>query len=324
MKNIYLIALFTFFLFSCGINMEKSHFAKRVDFRARLEPKGQILSGAGQSPEAFAHYVDVVGRQNAPSIFMFYIGLHEDPVKWMKEQKKEMEKYEWMLIPQIGVSMTRDHGNGYDKDVANGMYDLNIHRMIDLLKEWNMPVFLRIGYEFSGSWNGYEATSYKQAFIRITKKIREAGLDNVATVWCYGLDDHNPVDFMSYYPGDEFVDWWGIDLFRPEEFSNKETISFIEKSLIHSKPLMIGESTPRNVGVLNGKDSWNSWFKLYFEILNKYPHFKAFCYINWDWSRFPQWHDWGDGRLERNKEVSGLFNKTLRDPIFRHGSSRRN
>ena len=35
---------------------------------------------------------------------------------------------------------------------------------------------------------------------------------------------------------------------------------FMDNAGVHKKPVMIGETTPRNVGVLNGQTSWNQWF----------------------------------------------------------------
>jgi len=51
------------------------------------------------------------------------------------------------------------------------------------------------------------------------------------------------------------------------------------------------------------------------------PGIKAFCYINWDWSMYPQWKDWGDSRLQVNKTVGNNFAAVLKDPLFFHGTS---
>lgn len=144
-------------------------------------------------------------------------------------------------------------------------------------------------------------------------------MEKVATVWCYGYDDQKNSPFMDYYPGDEYVDWWGIDLFKPEEFKNPEVLSYLDNSLKYKKPLMIGESTPRSVGVLDGFRSWNDWFEPYFHLMKRQPNVKAFCYINWNWAFYPQWSDWGDGRLEENDFVSQRFIKEMEHSIFRHG-----
>lgn len=297
------------------------NYQTRTEFGARLEPKGQILSGAGQSAEAFENYVQLLGETRLPAIYMLYVGLDTDPTAWLEEHKNIMDKYDWNLIPQLGLSMTKDGDpeKHYEQDVSDGLYDDNIQKLIDVLKKWDRPVFIRIGYEFNGHWNGYQPESYKKAFCYITNKFRKAGLEKVATVWCYGYDDQKNSPFMDYYPGNEYVDWWGIDLFKPEEFKNPEVLSYLDNSLKYKKPLMIGESTPRSVGVLDGFRSWNDWFEPYFHLMKRQPNVKAFCYINWNWAFYPQWSDWGDGRLEENDFVSQRFMKEMEHSIFRHG-----
>ena len=50
---------------------------------------------------------------------------------------------------------------------------------------------------------------------------------------------------------------------------------------------------------------------------------KAFCYINWEWSTYPQWANWGDARLEEAPEsLVELYRQELRDPIFFHATDK--
>lgn len=305
----------------CFACCNQPEYQPRTEFGARLEPKGQILSGAGQSEDAFENYVKLMGENRAPAIYMLYAGLDTDPTEWLKTHMTIMDKYNWNLIPQLGLSMTKDGDpeKHYEQYVAEGLYDENVMKLINILKEWDRPVFVRIGYEFNGHWNGYQPESYKKAFCYLTNKFREAGLDKVATVWCYGYDDQKNVPFMDYYPGDKYIDWWGIDLFQPKEFNNPEVLSYLDYSLKHKKPLIIGESTPRSVGVLGGSESWKKWFEPYFCLMKVQPNIKAFCYINWNWASYTQWSDWGDGRLEGNDFVGQHFIKEMDHPIFCHG-----
>ncbi|HEX2955106.1 MAG TPA: hypothetical protein VHR47_14155, partial [Bacillota bacterium] len=171
---------------------------------------------------------------------------------------------------------------------------------------------------FNGtSWNGYEAETYKPAFIRIVKAIRAHHLE-AATIWCAALPLRN---YMDFYPGDEYVDWWGIDLFLPSELKSQETFSFLGNADLHGKPVIIGESTPRSVGVGGGQGSWNRWFKPYFNLIRSSRVIKAFCYINWNWANYPQWSDWGDARLETKPVVADNYCNEMRLPLYFHGTS---
>lgn len=79
-------------------------------------------------------------------------------------------------------------------------------------KALGRPAFVRIGYEFNGRWNGYVPETYIPAWRRVVAAMRAHRLDDVAAVWCYASDIRNLPDLMDWYPGDEWVDWWSIDL----------------------------------------------------------------------------------------------------------------
>jgi hypothetical protein len=85
---------------------------------------------------------------------------------------------------------------------------------------------------------------------------------------------------------------------------------------------MIGESTPRRIGVNNTDTSWNEWFSPYFELIKNHPHVKAFSYINWNWAKYEMWDDWGDCRLEQNQELASKYIRELKAGIYQHGASK--
>jgi len=123
-------------------------------------------------------------------------------------------------------------------------------------------------------------------------------------------------DYRRFYPGDEFADWWGIDLFSVEHFDAANTVAFMRDAAARRYPVMIGESTPRFVGVQDGAASWEKWFAKYFAFIRAHRHCKAFCYINWNWAGYPQWADWGDGRITANAEVLRRYREELRDTLY--------
>ncbi|MBC7903766.1 MAG: hypothetical protein H7Y27_10095, partial [Gemmatimonadaceae bacterium] len=188
------------------------------------------------------------------------------------------------------------------------------------IKEWGIPCYIRVGYEFNGRWNGYDPAAYRQAFIRISTAFRENKVDNAALLWCFATD--GGADFISFYPGDEYVDWWSIDLFSENHFADPKTTAFLDSALIHRKPVMIGESTPRKVSVQGGEQSWNRWFQPFFKLIKQHPHVKGFCYINWDWTT-TRWSDWGDGRIEANSFIKEKFLDEMRSDLYLHGMKKK-
>ena len=109
---------------------------------------------------------------------------------------------------------------------------------------------------------------------------------------------------MPWYPGDDYVDYWGVNVFgvfeKPPSVNSNAGIGspyilqFIQAAVNRSFPVMIGESTPRGIGgdgMPNGcaySDAWNAWYEPYFEMINNASlNIKSFCYINWDWWNSP-------------------------------------
>jgi hypothetical protein len=309
-----------------------SPFVPRLNFGRRLEPAGDVvLHGAGQSPDAFKDYWDAVGV-NKPSVYMTYISLKDDLPKYFATLQAELELYApARLMPQIGLFMNGgglgEHpGPHYEHEVAEGKYDAQIEALCRGLKYLNRPVYLRIGFEFNGSWNGYVAEPFKAAWRRIVMALRAHNLNQVATLWCYcplasarektwGVDR----DYAPFYPGDDWVDWWSIDLFEPAQFAIENALFFMKDAEQHGFPVMIGETTPRWVGgVQRGAATWGTWYETFFNFIRAQPAVKGFCYINWDWAKYPGMDDWGDARIGENPVIVENYQQEMTNAFYRH------
>ncbi len=295
-------------------------FKPRADYAARLEPRGIIQHGAGQDPGAFARYSEVMPESGRPVIYMAYISLKDLRPGWADDLRRRMAlPLSTFAALQIGLSMTADPepGTAYEDRVAAGEFDSQIQALVAGLRRLGVPVYLRIGYEFNGrSWNGYRPEPYKEAFRRVTAAIREAEPElEVATVWCAAMDGTR--DFEEFYPGDEFVDWYGIDIFAARHFDDPDLALFAAAAEARQKPLMLGETTPRGEGA-QSPAAWDRWFEPFFRWMAATPNLKQFNYINWDWAERgeainPNWVDWGDARLETEdaEAVRGRYIEVL-------------
>jgi hypothetical protein len=88
-----------------------------------------------------------------------------------------------------------------------------------------------------------------------------------------------------------------------------------------NKPVLIGESTPRYVGVLSGQTSWDTWFYPYFKFIADNPGIKMFCYINWNWANYPSWATWGDAQIQDNQLVAANYDEEMNSSLYFHGAS---
>ena len=170
------------------------------------------------------------------------------------------------------------------EDINPGLiqaYKNAIDVMVNTMKSWDRQIYLRIGYEFDGSWNCYGSEVYKNAFQYISKQFKEAGAKNVALVWqssSWPRDEqpHHPeYNFIvtaedhleKWYPGDEYVDWIGLSTFfgsnyedsqwscsnlNPEFYSASMAPTDVHNRVLEfarkrNKPAMIAEAAPQGM-----------------------------------------------------------------------------
>jgi hypothetical protein len=292
-----------------------------VYFGRKLEPRGRVvLHGAGQTDDAtFREYSARMGP-NRPMLYMTYVDLKEDLDGFFKQLHSDIGSYPDYLVPQIGLSLNAGQAaTHYEGDVAQGQMDDRVAMLCKGLKSLDRPVYLRIGYEFNGQWNGYDPADYILAFRRIAVALR-ACAPETATVWNYAPDALGAAytsDYMRFYPGDDFVDWWAINLFAEDSFDSAGTRHFLDDAVAHRFPVMVAESTPRRHPVTEGAKVVDGWYKPYFELMRRYPQIKAFCYINWDWRKYPQWADWGDARIQNDPRVLAFYRGEVANKLYR-------
>ena len=160
-----------------------------------------------------------------------------------------------------------------------------LNYLIDQLKKFVTPVYLRIGFEFDNIAYCYSSKYYKEAFRGIKKRLDERKAYNVATVWhaVSGATDfptpngdcnYSDLDhYDKWYPGDEYVDWIGFSSFLNGNYNdhqipcwcNDYVGGILEPQIpfrqvhdrilnfgrSHNKPVMIAESGPWAYDIAN-------------------------------------------------------------------------
>jgi hypothetical protein len=283
-----------------------------TNFDQKFEPKGKkVLHGAGQSPETFKNYWDAV-QQNKPIIYMTYIKF-QSMDKWINRISDEIDPYPNIML-QIGLNF-RIYKKDGTKDIFEGKHDETLMNFSNKLKSLNRKTFIRLGYEFDKK-DRYKPKDYIKAFRYIIEFLNKEGHKNIAYVWC-SCPYPGTEKFEPYYPGDEYVDWFGVDVFDPRFFNNYEpTNRFIKMAKEHNKPVMICESSAIKIGIENTEDIWNKWFIPYFKWVQEEPSIKAFCYINWDWGKDWKSPDWKNARIEENEEIRKKYIEELNNQIY--------
>jgi len=222
----------------------------------------------------------------------------------------------------------------HEARVAAGEHDRYIRDLAAWIKGIApRRVFLRIGYEFDGhAWNHYDPDNYVKAFRRIHTMFEELGVTNVAYVWQSAGTSKDVQELLSYYPGDEYVDW-----FAYSHFAGGKSQTMIDLARARRKPVFIAEATPMfaregaasaelDLGKPEQADSaWRTWFAALFATIENNPDVvKAVSYINCNWPSQPMWQaDTNifskiDARLQTNPDIRAKWKRKMEEPTYIH------
>jgi hypothetical protein len=213
----------------------------------------------------------------------------------------------------IGLDVVDDLPN-----IVSGARDAEITILGDYIKEVGNPVFLRIGYEFDGSWNGYDKALYIQAFRHIMDRLRAEGVDNVISVWQSSGFTTSQSTLLQWYPGDDYVDWLGYSYFKQSNPSG----GIMQIARARRKPVMIAEATPqRNLSLGDATTHWNTWFAPFFTHIHANADMiKAVAYINTRWFDQAGWGaGWGDSRVQIRPEIKANWIEEMHSEIWAPG-----
>ncbi len=274
-------------------------FAARTDHLHRLEPLGErILHGAALS---FGP-LDSEDRSR-PLVYAVYYALHDLPYDWHLAVRTHLDQHAGYGLPQIDLGFNAA-GQPYEAAIAAGQFDEAIERLCWGLQQLDRPALLRLGYAFNSSWRAYEATSYVEAWQRLAQTLRGRwGLDHVALVWTHKNDGGS--DYLAYYPGDEYVDWWSVDVAAPQDL--RLSRAFVEAARERGYPVLVGVVSPTDLG--RAEQAWSHWFIPFLRFLRHHPNIKAFTHIDWDWSQAERFVD---------PILFARYRSELTHPIYQH------
>ncbi|MBN2510450.1 MAG: hypothetical protein JXB03_09240 [Spirochaetales bacterium] len=180
-------------------------------------------------------------------------------------------------------------------DIINGDHDDYILAWAEGIKKYGNPLFIRLMHEFNGNWydwgianNNEDPSRYICAWRHIHDLLSENGVKNVKYIWTPGQNSfpdepwNNPI--LSY-PGDEYVDWLGIDgynwgtYYEWSSWTEFEQIFMPMYNLlskkIPDKPIMIPEFSCFNHGGNRAE-----WIRHLPKQLNKFPNIKAIAWFD--------------------------------------------
>ncbi len=181
-----------------------------------------------------------------------------------------------------------------------------LHEVVDgpYIREWarqanksGAMILLRWASEMNGSWVAWYGNPvlYIQKW-RLIYNIMKEEAPNVAMVWAPNDIPNNPQSpanyVHSYYPGDEYVDWVGIDFYgvyyyengTPERTDPRQKLKVVYDTYADRKPIIICEWAATHYTTRVNPPEWTIDYaiaqmdSLYRNVEVQFPRLKA---INW-------------------------------------------
>jgi endoglucanase len=222
---------------------------------------GAFVGVGTESPTDFTAEEAILGREWAiDNRFYSYEDWINDRTKWDIAQHK---------IPLV----TWEPHEKLDEIIA-GKHDEMLHTRAAGAKALGAEIYLRWGHEMNGNWYPWSgaqnggatggAEKYIAAYRHVHDLFVKDGATNVIWVWCPLVADvpnEGWNHWTKYYPGDEYVDWVGLDAYNWGSSSScctwmsfADLVTDLYRDYEKVKPLMLPETASAEVG--GNKGAW--------------------------------------------------------------------
>ncbi len=187
--------------------------------------------------------------------------------------------------------------------IINGAYDDPLRSWAQKVRELRYPVIIEYGTEVNGkwfSWNGYWTGNdqgpkkFQEAYRHIHRLMDNENATNL--IWVYHVNWHNNPEepwntVAAYYPGDDYVDMFGISVYGALGPNKTEILPFfVMMNQSYNEVMAINSSKPVIIAEI-GTDIHNqemdpvTWMKDAVTNLtdNTWPKIIGFVWWNSEW-----------------------------------------
>lgn len=229
--------------------------------------------------------------------------------------------------------------------VLNAMNGLETVEKNDWIVNWakeakklDMPIFLRLFCEMNGDWVPWHGDP--ELFIekwRMVHDVMAVYAPNVVMVWTPNdapVETSDGIRIEDYYPGDDYVDWVGVNFYtdyynsgqtegKDNHLSNPLShLDYIYDMYSDKKPIMIGETGVAHYSIPNSEDvtPWavENIKKFYGQLYVKYPRVKAIHYfsVNQMDDSNASGSKWSNYSLAENDSVKEAYKTIIDSPYY--------
>ncbi|WP_323747406.1 glycoside hydrolase family 26 protein [Catenulispora rubra] len=230
---------------------------------------------------------------------------------------------DWMAAPattadfadgRIPLVNWEPFGINFD-DIVSGSLDATIQARATAAAQSGKKFFLDFAAEMNEDegWGGHDPAKFIAAWRHIHDIFTAAGATNVVWAWCPNVTDSSGAPAaMDYYPGDDYVDWTGVDGYNwgtsaagfTWQSFNDVFATIYPQLAAKGKPIIIGEMASDEVG--GSKAQWID--DIVPTLKNNYPQIKAFVWFDIDKERHWQ--------INSSPESLAAYQRMAQDPYL--------
>lgn len=218
----------------------------------------------------------------------------------------------WYANDKVGID--------YDS-LLQGGYDKYLNEFAEKIKSFNNKVYLRFAHEMNGNWYPWSGSQIgDKKYIAIYKYVKDffdkKNLNNIKWIFSINCEDIPPIKsnyFMDYYPGNDYVDYIGIDGYNwgntkawSRWMSFKEIFEKPYNEITGSikKPIIITE-----FGCADKGGDKSSWIRETMRDIKRWTKIKGFILFNTD--KEARW------KFSIHDDAGKELKRQLVDPYFK-------
>ena len=206
--------------------------------------------------------------------------------------------------------------------ILSGEADAYITEWAKGVRQLGYPIAIRFAQQMNGSWfpwaetaNGNRSGEYVATWKHVRNIFKAVGVTNAIWVWSPNISYSGSAPLAGLYPGDEYVDWIGLDGYNGGSelpwggWLSAEQIflpTIQEVRSFTQKPLMLTEVASSEAG--GNKAEWISAF---FRMLEQHREIQGFV-----WVEANREADW---RIVSSPAAKAAFSAAVAGPQFRPG-----
>ena len=223
-----------------------------------------------------ASFEQLTGKKHAT--YFKYVGYGQPfPYKWVKDLRARQAVPHIAWEPNEGLSVVKD--------------DEYLHGWAQAAARAGGPIFLRYASEMNGNWMAYsgDADQYIEKW-RLVYRIMREEAPNVIMIWAPYATPRATIPL--YYPGDEYVDWVGVNLYsvyrtdgdptKPPSDDPRDLLRYVYDLFAYRKPIAICEYAATHYCVATKTQvvdfCLENMNKLYAALQSQFPRVRM---INW-------------------------------------------